>query len=325
MKYLRYIGLVAAVPAVFFSCWIAVFYYELGTPVEEHIFKRYQRFVDKQSVLDRFADKQKIVIVSGSNSLYGLNARRIEDTIGITTINMAVNVHTGLRYYFTRVKQDLRKGDIVVLPLEYLLYSDVIADEEFPKDTMLMILRQDPGFFQTLSSVEKLRLIFNIHYTSLISGLLYPLPSENRLFIYQSNDDRWRGDIDQKILHEPGKAEDHELPALRYADDSVHLGYLRKFVAWARKEGIEVIGAYPVFVRVDTVTDAGNRAFFQSVSDFWKKLGVPVIGRPQDSMYPNRLLNSLYHLTTEGRKIHTSQIIRYLQEYLADRDNRRHH
>jgi hypothetical protein len=96
------------------SLFINFFYYKVPNKTL-YIFKCFE-------VKDKYAKSiktKKIVITSGSNTLYGMETNLIEKELDIPVVNMAI--HAGLKtdYILYRSKQILNKNDIVILPFEY--------------------------------------------------------------------------------------------------------------------------------------------------------------------------------------------------------------
>ena len=73
----------------------------------------------------------RIVIESGSNSVYGIDALQIEKHFGRLTIVIADNAGYPLRHKIFRLRRHLRAGDTVILALEWLQYR---TDSKLPLD-----------------------------------------------------------------------------------------------------------------------------------------------------------------------------------------------
>ena len=61
----------------------------------------------------------RLVLVGGSNVMYGFNSPRIERTFGIPVVNLGLHAGFGLIFQLDAVKRNLHKGDVVVLLPEY--------------------------------------------------------------------------------------------------------------------------------------------------------------------------------------------------------------
>jgi len=66
--------------------------------------------------------ENKIIILGGSNALFGINSRYIENATGLKVLNLASHMWLDLDFHLYKLKQFIRKGDIVILPLEFEYY-----------------------------------------------------------------------------------------------------------------------------------------------------------------------------------------------------------
>jgi len=113
---------------LFFSTYIALFYFQIGAPIKaewwinsSYHYKDYRAENIKQ---------KKIIIAGGSNALVGINSKTIEKITPYPVVNLATHAGLDLNFYYYKIKQHIRDGDIVVLPLEFNYYSrtDKISD-----------------------------------------------------------------------------------------------------------------------------------------------------------------------------------------------------
>src|SRR5262245_52969609 len=74
--------------------------------------------VDKEQRL-RSADGPRIVFVGGSNLAFGLRSERVRRALRRNPVNMGLYANFGLPFMFREAQAGLRKGDVVVLSLEY--------------------------------------------------------------------------------------------------------------------------------------------------------------------------------------------------------------
>lgn len=91
-------------------------------PYEEYWVK--QVYLCKHEIARRLEEVStpRIIIISGSNSMFGINNKTLEELTGCPVINMATHAGLPLEYLMFEANKHIRKGDIVVLPLEYNYY-----------------------------------------------------------------------------------------------------------------------------------------------------------------------------------------------------------
>jgi hypothetical protein len=111
-----------------FSFYIILFYFQIGAPTRaewwvynSYLYKDYRSGNIKQ---------KKIIIISGSNSLFGINSEVIEKITHYPVVNLATHGGLDIDYFYYKIKQQMNDGDIVVLPLEFQFYKrpDRISD-----------------------------------------------------------------------------------------------------------------------------------------------------------------------------------------------------
>ena len=118
MKYL--FALFVSFVGVFFT-WFTLWYFSLGgyQKAEHWLRDVYQIKIHSA----RNIGDNKIIIASGSNSLFGISSEVIAEETGYPVINMSG--HAGLTFNFLadQIEQVASDGDIVIMPLEFGFYS----------------------------------------------------------------------------------------------------------------------------------------------------------------------------------------------------------
>jgi hypothetical protein len=94
------------------------------------------------------------------------------------------------------------------------------------------------------------------------------------------------------------------------------------FVRWARAHDVTVLAAWPTTLYFPQYRGAPG---FDDIRAFYRRLGVDVVGAPEDSMYPEALMgDTIYHLDREGMAVHTEYLARQLMQDETFRAWRRH-
>lgn len=74
--------------------------------------------IDKNNLLKN-TPNPRLIFVGGSNLAYGLDSKRIKDSLHINPINTGVHVNIGLKYMLVNTLQFVKPGDILILSVEY--------------------------------------------------------------------------------------------------------------------------------------------------------------------------------------------------------------
>lgn len=69
------------------------------------------------------ARSPRIILVGGSNLAFGMNSPRLEEKTGCAVVNMGLVAGVGLDFMLSEVEGAVRRGDLVVLSLEYDAFS----------------------------------------------------------------------------------------------------------------------------------------------------------------------------------------------------------
>ena len=121
-------GIVSPIFALIFFVYVNFFCFDpLYTPAEYWIQDMYNL---KDLYFRRSISGKKIIIISGSNSLFGVNSNIVSMKTKTQVLNLAVHAGLPLKFLVQKTLSYVSPGDLVVLPLEYVYYrgSETIND-----------------------------------------------------------------------------------------------------------------------------------------------------------------------------------------------------
>lgn len=313
MSNLKYFTSIAIPPGLFLCAWIALFMYQLGTPVEKHLAKRGLWWEAKKTLVERYAEEQKLVIIAGSNSYMSLSAKDLEEKLGITTINAALMASFGIKYYVDSLSSYLRPGDTVLMPLEYWFYDKKWGKNDYLFDTPLFITRQDAEYYRSLGLIEKITFSTSVAANKIYSGALQKYQEKPSPLIKPTEySEEWRGDVEQNFKHNPKLFEKITHYDYQFDSDSLQLERLREFSLWAREHGVQIVATYPSFLSSSSFS-APSEDLLAGMKDYWRSLNVPLLGEAPHFYYaPQYIFDTPYHLTAEGRSIHSERMARHI-------------
>ncbi|MFZ4682369.1 MAG: hypothetical protein ACOYMS_07695, partial [Terrimicrobiaceae bacterium] len=113
---------------------------------------------DYKDAIARETSSPRIILVGGSNVLYGLSARQISEALGVNAINYGTHAGLTLDYLLYKAKTIARSGDLVVLALEYEYFeaTGVLNSVSFE-----YIVGGDPAYISQLSLNQALQCFFS--------------------------------------------------------------------------------------------------------------------------------------------------------------------
>lgn len=299
----------------FASFWTVLVLGQTGTPLPGSLWV--DGAMAKKQALAEAIRVPKIAIVAGSNALFGVRSPLLERAWGRPVINLAVNAGLLLPLILEQAKPALRKGDIVLMPLEYPLYNyhgeinQVLVDYLLSRRDRLV--RESPW---TITQV-----IFEAPLRRVIEGY-HGLPTDFRLTgLYGPHMiDGWGDQIGTDIAKRTSAyyAEALASPVRHYGHE-IHRraeGWtlLRNFKSWADARNICLILLPPAFMRRDAyMQDAVERRFYKDLPARARRNGLIYLGAPLNEMQPPEdFFNTDYHLIDEARTAFTNRIIQLI-------------
>ena len=279
---------------------------------------RFIYFVDKQK--RKIADQvygPRIILVGGSGAFFSVRAKTLQSQLGIPVINNALQAGLGIDYLLHRERQLLRPGDTVVLFLEYANYSLLNhewtqADYFLPFDLAYFIsqpLRIQLELLGKLTPVEYGQRVYDSVFGRHIDGK----KTLSALNVY--------GDLKVNRIENQNKSHqillDSYIPMKNPVLKQDNADLIAEFIRWCRRNGINVIAGYPAFLDFPEYHTGAEKAFFESLGDYYHSLGVPTLGEPSDFMFPKSMFfDTHYHLHDLGAAVMTDIVKRRLEPFL---------
>ena len=249
----------------------------------------------------------KIVFLSGSNTLHGLDSKYASEKTGLPILNYGVHADFGT-YIFEKVKEILKDGDIVVMPLEFNYYIED-SEASLPAPFAEYIVSYDKNFYKNASVMRKISLVFFMaqYYLS------HPKTINEKFLV---------SDEYKKQLNEYGDFIGHTGTTERFLEtgkpyvitENIPKKYnkfaLYKFIQYCKKHDITLYATLPNIYHAKEYSIDEIQAF-ENIKNFYKKQGVIFIGDIKSgSYYDKKLFNdTAYHTNEKGTKLRTIWII----------------
>lgn len=253
----------------------------------------------------------RLVILSGSNSLFGFSAERFTNKHGIPTVNAAIHAGLGPNYILDYGRKYIAPGRVFVLPLEYQQYGkpSTSANGAF----LYQVVGFDPDYFWNMGAIEKMQFAIGIPWIDrlrLLKGKFMPSP-RNDIDGYQSRNLNAWGDETSNTLESRAdtavsKVNAMSAPQFEINEDAWE--EIENFVADVRAGGGNVVLAYPnIYTKyLDTQK---NSVFFSELAHRAKSIKVKLVGNPDAARYDESLLfDTPYHQNTTGQRLATDRL-----------------
>ncbi|ACV63613.1 hypothetical protein Dtox_2848 [Desulfofarcimen acetoxidans DSM 771] len=320
MKYYKYYMFIFMGFLLAVLIWVGLVRFQTGAPTES---TRWIHEVRKiKNTIAHSKHSPKIIVLSGSNSLFGIKSQMIEQELGISAVNMAIHAGLQLDYILKQAHSIAKKGDIILLPLEYELYNYTGAPDEILVD---YVFARDPQYLRDLTIFEHTRFIFSIPPKRLITGVISKMHTPSPINrTYQSKTINANGDEtnnresdrtptqEENIGRTPLKSITEGIPA-----DTLAWEKLKVFNKWCNSQGITLLATFPCTVYYPEYDKLPKENAFKHITQFYHDINVPVLGSPQDFMYDrSSFYDTNYHLTDRAMVHRTGQIILLLRPYV---------
>ena len=264
--------------------------------------------LDKKS----FAIEQKtpkLVILSGSNSLFGFSAKRLSERYGIESVNASVHAGLGLNYILHYARHYIAPGRIFVLPLEYSLYGKPSSSGAF----LYQVVGFDPNYFRQLGLLEKAEFISQIPMMDRARFLRAAVAPQTKSETvgYQS---KTLNDWGDETANAPEKRTASMLASVKkskpqkYSINDAVWGELELFVKDVKAAGGKVLLAYPNIYE-NSIDLKTNEKFIKDLNLRAAKLGTLFLGNPENYTFDeSRAFDTNYHQNTTGQIKSTDQL-----------------
>lgn len=202
MRAKNFVILVIVFVPVLFTTYLLLFLFQLNASVsadywvnDAYTYKDYRA---------KSMQSKKIIILGGSNALFGINSEVIEKLTGYPVLNLATHAGLDMDYLYYKLKQHIGQEDIVVMPLEFSYYtaSDNITDlfsnnmMSWGRDYLLQLPFTD--FLEFVLVAEPDRVLAGVVKQIETRGINHNLLTQKEVVdtlqkIWSTRDDKWRG------------------------------------------------------------------------------------------------------------------------------------
>ncbi len=278
--------------------------------------------------------KPKIIIASGSNSLFGICTPLLKEKTNKEIINFGLNAGLPKELLFSLIKKYAKPNDIILMPLEYHYYSRKRID---PVHVMQMKNLTTWGieYFHELSAIKKLQLFIlsipTVHQRIINYKVKFPIRSYEEYMIDKNqsailsphvdycNSANSYGDfcIDNKSKLNNSFTEIYfntaELKDYNFKQ-------LKDFSDYLAKQNITMLLTYPVSIQNPNF-DLSKKEHLEKIKALNKKFKehkLNVIGIPE--LFNFELIYSCdtcYHLNAEGAMLRSLYLADAINCYLA--------
>ena len=301
--------------------WIGIVFGEANNPTKmsQWIFDAYE----KKIALAQKIKEKKIVIVAGSNALFGINSRKITEAFDTKTINMGVNAGIELPLVLHLSKKAINTGDTVLIPLEYPMYS---YDGTAGLQMIDYILSREIKYFFKLSFYEQFYILWHVSVKRVWDGYFHQSTQKVTKGLYGAHHIDNNGDQINTTLKyrsdwmyneiQNNYAVNAKTYGKEFDRDAIGWEYIQKFVDYCKEKNATVIFLPTTILKhEDYFKIEKEKWFYENIATEVKKRGWKFVGEPYKYMYEkDYFFDTNFHLIDKARDIRTMQMIEDLKK-----------
>lgn len=270
--------------------------------------------IEKKEKIAAKIKTKKIIFASGSNTLFGIRTRDIQKTLNIPCVNMGTHIDL-YDYLLYRVKKSAKKGDIIILPLEYEFYE---YDGKYSQLKSFYIRTYDRQYFYNQPVSEQLYNVFNTNFFDLINSIREVITFRNLETDsgYNSKTLNKNGDETNNIGIHIDKI---KVKLFKLSDNQFRITFglklLSDFNKWCKNNGIIMYITYPSLLYSPEYYTNSYKDYFDNLNEFLKNNNIRTLGTPYDFIYPDRYFyDAKYHLNSDGMTLRTNRLIQLMRD-----------
>jgi len=257
------------------------------------------------------ATKPQLVIVSGSNAHYGIDSKVLERDLDLPVVNAALSAGFSWPYFEYYALQYLKKGDVVLMPLE----ADLFAHPEYLNTVTITTAHvAGLGFFLSLdwlNKIEYIRLLEPKYIYSRLKKRFFPSRKKklSNQYLLWKEAIRANGDVDNRIIEPIMKLELHSTGTLDRPLDPQVSQLICTSVQSLLKRGVRVIfteaNYYPLPEQAE-----GLFRMQDQISAFVRGCGAEYLSVPSRAVLAlDDLLDTQYHPNHKAKIRRTEELL----------------
>jgi hypothetical protein len=256
----------------------------------------------------------KIIVVSGSNSLFGFDSKTLENLIGKPVVNIAGHAGLSLEFHIKMVEKFAKAGDLIVMPLELGYYA------ASPDISSWQVANMSSWGARYMDWSPELLLSYFRHssFTSLLTRtLIRRIPSDSPdkvLATVEANSTigaiEWHG-YSYKSMSSRGDILLTSAPQIAIHDDSYSNGEVSDFAirqlqalkAHLTERGATLMLTWPVTMRnpLFDLRRPKDQSIVQSIKNRLSAEGLPIACNPEAFQFERQyFLETSYHINAEA-------------------------
>ena len=271
--------------------------------------------IDKMHLLDSIP-APRLILMSGSSMAFGVDSDLLSKELEIPVINASLHYKLGSRFMMDELKASVKKGDIVLLTLEYVITSEGDFNEKLMAADFYLPARNwlhFASFSEGTGAYALHRLAdFKLLLGELWSGTRYKqIDINDTTSIFFRKCFAKNGDL---LGHLNNPQPKFDVPEISVdVEFSRQIKDLNDFEVFAKKKGVTVFFTFPSYVESGYEK---NMAVIKKIEQQYRdNLHFTILGSSENSVMDDVFFyDSVFHPNIRGRKIFSSRLIQLLEQ-----------
>lgn len=287
-------------------------------------------YIIKDHINSKPTNKQRLLIVSGSNSRFSFNGNIIDSQTHFAPINYGTHAGLPINFHIDKIITQAHEGDIIFLPLEFSYYTNKEPFEDYAY--IQSMLTWGNGYNKYMNKENILQAYLENKPWDMLKLLFKPQKIENdpnpiatMEAIWAKGEQKYTGATSYKSLNRYGDMCGHignkYFGNERYLKSNLtlspfFLSEYNRLLEFAASKHIKIFLIYPVTLENPSfsLNDPQTFAKIENLKAELKKHNIEIYGDFRDFHFERKyFFDTAYHLNEEGAILRTQAFIKLLK------------
>ena len=258
----------------------------------------------------------RLLLMSGSSMAFGVDSDLLSKELEIPVINASPRLNLGSKCMMNELKATVRKGDIVLITLEYVVSSKGMCDDNLGVSGFCFAAKEWSHFASFFKKIEAFAVHGLTNFKFLISDAWQSTPQKSinlnePISAFFEKKIAKDGDLINHLNNPQAKFEVPELPV--NVDFSEQIQDLNDFEEFAKQKGVTVFFTFPSYV--ESGYEKNMPIIKRIEQQLRTNLNFTILGSPENSVMDDEFFyDNVFHPNAQGRKIFSSRLIQLLEQ-----------
>lgn len=263
----------------------------------------------KNLILDT-TSSQRLIFVGGSNLSFGLDSKKIKDSLKLNPINTGLHAGLGLKFMLKNVEPYIQKNDIVILCPEYEHFFGNYRNGNIELLTTVIDVLPESTTELDFEQIITLVPLLPKYAQMKISEHLFPSPPTDKIGIYDKESFNEYGDAIVHWTLPCKKVYPYEQIDGSFNYETIEL--LENFCRFTKSKKASTFILFPC------IQESGYQKFISKIKEIEEQIGksnLKTISKPERYIFKDEMMfNSQYHLNKKGVDVRTEKILEDLKK-----------